>query len=245
MNTNELETLIAKSLTDFYDRRIKCLEDLKLEIFLKRKNPYLLRAIGMEKASEFVESIMSAHLSASDETIFGDAFFEPIAKMVSSGKVSDAEGVDFTIEQKNRYKAISMKSGPNIFSSSQKKKQHEQFLSLKSRLYKIHKQFDPIVGHAYGKLNKDASEKQIYRDVSGQKFWEEITGDADADFYLKLIELMKKEPQKHKQKFNEEWNKSINKFTKNFIENYCHKDGSIDWEKLTKLISEEKKITEE
>ncbi|MFA5101606.1 MAG: PmeII family type II restriction endonuclease, partial [Candidatus Thermoplasmatota archaeon] len=96
MNNDELEKLIAKSLKDFYDRRINCLEELQLERFLKRKNPYLLRAIGMERASEIVESILNAHLSASDETIFGDAFFEPIATIVSGGKVSDAEGVDFT-----------------------------------------------------------------------------------------------------------------------------------------------------
>ena len=237
MNNDELEKLIAKSLKDFYDRRINCLEELQLERFLKRKNPYLLRAIGMERASEIVESILNAHLSASDETIFGDAFFEPIATIVSGGKVSDAEGVDFTIEQTDRYKAVSLKSGPNIFNSSQKKKQNEQFLSLKSRLYKIHKQFDPILGHAYGRLNKDASDKQIYRDVSGQKFWEELTGDSD--FYLKLVELMKNEPQKHKQKFNEEWGKAINKFTKKFIETFCHDDGSINWDKITKLVSED------
>lgn len=239
MNANKLEKLIAKSLTDFYDRRINCLGELKLDKFLKRKNPYLLRAIGMEKASEIVESILNAHLSASDETIFGDAFFEPVATIVSGGKVSDAEGVDFTIEQKDRYKAVSLKSGPNIFNSSQKKKQNEQFLSLKSRLYKIHKQFDPILGHAYGRLNKDSSDKQIYRDVSGQKFWEELTGDSD--FYLKIIKLMKNEPQKHKQKFNVEWDKAINKFTKKFIEIYCNKDGSINWDKLTKLVSEDTK----
>ena len=214
------------------------LKTLELNKFLKRKNPYLFRAIGTEKASEIIENILSAYISSSDETMFGDAFFEPIALIVSGGKVSDAEGVDIIVETETKYKAISMKSGPNIFNSSQKRKQNEQFMSLRSRLYKIHKKFDPILGHGYGKLNRGPTEKQLYRDVSGQKFWQEITGDPD--FYLKLINLMKDEPQKHKPIYMEAWNKAVNKFTKEFMEIYCLDDGSIDWEKLTKLVSAEK-----
>lgn len=239
MNAKKLEKLIANSLDDFYNRRMNRLETLNLNKFLKRKNPYLFRAIGTEKASELVESILSAYISSSDETIFGDAFFESIACITSGGKVSDAEGVDFTIEKKDRYKAVSLKSGPNIFNSSQKKKQNEQFSALRQRLFKIHKQFDPILGHAYGKLDKDASKTQIYRDVSGQKFWTEITGDSN--FYLKLIRLMKDIPQKHKATYQKAWDNAVNKFTKAFIDKYCLEDGSIDWDKLTKLVSEEKK----
>ena len=61
MNEKKLEKLIAKSLNDFYNRRMERLKTLELEKILKRKNPYLFRAIGTEKASEIVESILSAY----------------------------------------------------------------------------------------------------------------------------------------------------------------------------------------
>jgi hypothetical protein len=80
MNQSELEDLIRRSLDEFYQRRIKKLSELKLQDVLRKKNPYLLRAIGVEKASEIVEEILKAFMSSSDESIFGDAFFEPIVR---------------------------------------------------------------------------------------------------------------------------------------------------------------------
>lgn len=234
----DLEELIEKCLLDFYNRRIEVVQKLKLDKFLKRKNPYLFRAIGTEKASELVEMILIAYPNSSDETIFGDAFFEPIAIEVSGGVVAPTEGVDLAIETNKKYVAISIKSGPNIFNSSQKTKQNDQFISLQKRLYKIHKQYDPILGHAYGTVNRKNT-KQIYRDLSGEKFWEEMTGDPD--FYLKLIRLMKGIPQKHKPEYIKLWDATVNRFTKEFIEKYCLSDGSVDWEKLVKLSSKAKK----
>ncbi|MBN2251195.1 MAG: cytoplasmic protein [Candidatus Altiarchaeota archaeon] len=237
MSEKELERIIEKHLKEFYTRRIQAASSLKLDNFLKRKNPYLFRAIGTEKASDLVDMILKAYLNSSDETIFGDAFFEPIAIEVSKGVVSPAEGVDFAIETRRKYIAVSMKSGPNIFNSSQRKKQNEQFRALKQRLYKLHKQYDPILGHGYGRKNS-RSANIIYRDLSGQKFWEEITGDPD--FYLKLMQLMKDVPQKHKPEYIKLWGAAVNRFTKEFIEKYCLEDGSIDWDKLVRLSSEAK-----
>jgi len=118
MNTKDLERLIAKSLQEFYNRRLQRLESLKLKDYLKRKNPYLYKAIGTEKASEIIEEILAAYMIASDEGIFGGAFFEPIAKIASGGVVSPSEGVDIAIETDKKYLAIAVKSGPNIFNAS-------------------------------------------------------------------------------------------------------------------------------
>jgi Type II restriction endonuclease EcoO109I len=107
---------------------------------------------------------------------------------------------------------------------------------MKSRLYKIHKQFDPVVGHGYG-LKNTQNQRFIYRDVSGQAFWRELTGDPD--FYLKLIRAMRDEPQKHGIEFKNAWEASINRFIREFTIDFCYEDGSIDWEKLTKFVSEE------
>ena len=238
MDINELESLISKCLRDFYERRLQKIRELKLRVFLRRKNPYLFRALGIQKASEIVERVLADYISASDETIFGDAFFEPIARIVSGGKASDAEGVDFVIDSEERITAIALKSGPNIYNASQKKRQSQEFLSVRSRLYKLHKQFNPILGHAYGRLKTEPTKDRIYRDRSGQAFWAEITGDND--FYLKLVNLMKDAPTKHKRVYTSAWDAAINRFTAEFIKDFCLSDGSIDWEKLIQFVSEDK-----
>jgi hypothetical protein len=238
MDTKELEVLISECLSDFYESRLQKVRRVKLHTFLRRKNPYLFRALGIQKASEIIERLLTAYVSSSDETIFGNAFFEPIARIASGGKASDAEGIDFVIESSKSIKAIALKSGPNIFNSSQKKRQSQEFSAVRNRLYKLHKQFDPILGHAYGRVQSKPGEELIYRDSSGQAFWQEITGDPD--FYLKLVKLMKNAPAKHRKEYMPAWDAAVNRFTKNFIDDFCFDDGTIDWEKLVQFVSEEK-----
>ncbi len=238
MDTKELETVISKCLRDFYDRRITKINTLKLRNVLKRKNPYLFRALGIQRADEIVDRLASDYIASSDESLFGDAFFEPIARVVSGGKVSDARGVDFTVETDERYTAVAMKSGPNPYNASQKRRQNVEFLAVRSRLYRIHKEFDPVLAHAYGRKNT-RSETVIYRDSSGQVFWQEMTGDPD--FYLKLIRLMKDAPSNHRREYQPKWDATINKFTAEFIRDFCLEDGSIDWEKLVRFVSAEQK----
>jgi len=213
------------------------LEELKLKDFLRRKNPYLFKALGTQKASEIIEKILTAYIGASDETMFGEAFFEPIARIVSGAKVSDAEGVDFVIDSADRVLAVALKSGPNIYNASQKKRQSQEFSSLRNRLYKLHKQFDPMLGHAYGRAKAQPTKDLVYRRRSGQAFWAEITGDPD--FYLKLVRLMKEEPAKHKQKYAPAWDAAVNRFTAEFVEEFCFSNGQIDWEKLVRFVSED------
>ena len=180
-------------------------------------------------------------MSSSDEGIFGDAFFEPIAKICSGGRVSDGGGIDVTIETSNSYKAISVKSGPNIFNSSQAKRMHDEFMELRSRMYKLHKHFDALLGHGYGRKKSEPNSKRIYRVRSGQSFWEELTGDSE--FYIKLVMLMKEYPADHRIEFEEEWAKAVNRFDKEFLIEFSRTDGSIDWEKLVRFNSGTKSAT--
>lgn len=237
MNNDELKVLIAERLTEFYRRRLQRLSTLKLTSVLRRKNPYLFKAIGTHSASDLIEGVLAAYLSSSEETLFGDIFFEPIAKAVSRGVVSPSEGVDIAIETETEYKAISVKSGPNPFNSSQSRKQDDQFRTLQRRLQKLGKQFDPILGHAYGRLGeKSSSQKLIYRRLAGQKFWEEIT--SDPEFYLKLVTYMEAEiTRKHGEEYRAAWDAAVNKYVAEFVPMFCHPDGYINWEKLVAFNS--------
>ena len=238
MDIKQIEIEIAKGLERFYERRLIGLEKLSLRKILSKKNPYLYRALGVEKASEIVEQIMVAYLTSSDETIFGNCFFEPIARLAAGGKVADGEGVDFVVESKERILAVAVKSGPNWGNADQHKRQSTNFDAVRKRLYKMAKQFDPLCGQAYGKQSSDPTDSARYRRRSGQGFWEEITGDSD--FYLKLIRLMKDVPAKNRPKYRPLWDQAVNRFTAEFIQDFCDAKGRIDWERLVAFSSAKK-----
>jgi len=238
MDTKRLKQSIAECLRAFYERRLDCLNGLKLKKVLKKKNPYLYRALGVSKAAEIVEEILAAFISSSDETIFGNVFFEPIARMAASGKVADAEGVDFVVESKKRYLAVAVKSGPNWGNADQHKRQSTNFDALRKRLYKIAKQFDPLVGQAYGQQSSEPTDNARYRRRSGQAFWEEITGDPD--FHLKLIRLMRDVPQQNRPIYRQKWGEAVNRFSLEFMQDFCHPSGAIDWEKLVQFSCDKK-----
>jgi hypothetical protein len=234
-----LEKEIEVCLQKFYASRLTSLQKLSLEKVLQKKNPYLYRALGIEKASEIVEQIMIAFVTSSDETIFGNVFFEPIAKLAAAGHVAPTEGVDFALENADRYLAVAVKSGPNWGNADQHKRQSTNFDALRKRLYKLNKLFDPLVGQAYGTQCSEPTDNSRFRRRSGQAFWQEITGDPD--FYLKLIRLMKSVPERNRPKFRAEWDQAVNRFTRDFMANFCRKDGSIDWERLVAFNSSAKK----
>lgn len=238
MNPDELEALIQNCLDEFYRRRIENLSKLSLKEVLKRKNPYLMRAIGLRTAAELVEHLLQIHTQASDETIFGDAFVEPIVLAVSAGKKSSAKGIDIEIEAET-YKAIAVKSGPNVFNSSQTARMNDEFQELQNRLRQylkqLGKQFDPILGCSYGKRVSSPTTKRRYRIVSGQAFWKEITGDPD--FYLKLIRLMRDYPEKQRERYQQEWSKVVNRFTRDLLTEFADESGSLDWEKIVSFNS--------
>ncbi|MDR7866830.1 MAG: PmeII family type II restriction endonuclease [Sporomusaceae bacterium] len=237
INPVELEIIIENLLDNFYSRRISGLNGLDLNKALKRKNPYLYRAVGVNKASEIVEGMLLAYTSSSDEGIFGDAFFEPLAKSVSGGVVSPSEGVDVAIETDIKYMAVAVKSGPSVFNAQSRRRQVDEFKKLKARLLKLQKLFDPVVGYSYGKKKqKEGSAAAAdFRELAGQAFWTELTGDPD--FYLKIIRLMKNKPQQHALEYKVAWDTAVNRFTAAFIKDFCNEEGQILWEKVVEFNS--------
>ncbi len=235
VSPEELEKIISDLLDNFYERRISALNGLDLKKTLRRKNPYLYRSVGINKASEIVEGMLLAYTSSSDEGIFGDAFFEPLAKAVSGGVVSPSEGVDVAIETDRKYMAVAVKSGPAVFNAQSKRRQITEFQALESRLRKLQKFFDPVVGYSYGRKKQKEGSTTYFRELSGQAFWEEITGDSD--FYLKIIRLMKDKPQEHAVVYREAWDAAVNRFTASFIKEFCADDGKILWEKVVQFNS--------
>ena len=92
----EITDYVEANIQVFHQRRLDSLQRLKLKDVVKRKNPYLFKAKNINKASEFVETILDAFLSSQEEGIFG-GFLEELAIFVCSrvydGQKSAAENL--------------------------------------------------------------------------------------------------------------------------------------------------------
>ncbi len=235
-NDENLVNAIARALDEFYSSLIKKADNLNIKTIMKRKNPYLFRAKSMNSASEIVDALLSAFISSSEETIFGNVFFEPIATVASNGKKALAEGIDIMIERDDTIYAIAVKSGTSVFNADSRRKQEQNFMAARKLAQQAKKRFVPIVGYGYGKKKTSSHGiPKFYEELAGKAFWTELTGDED--FYKKLIRYMDRLPEKYVEEFNVAYQKASNRLVREFTQEFCYEDGSIDWETLVEFNS--------
>lgn len=235
-NEDAVVEAIAKALDDFYLALINKVDALNISTIMRKKNPYLFRAKAMNGAAQIVDAILSAFVSSSEETIFGNVFFEPIATAASGGQKALAEGVDIMIEKEDVIYAVAVKSGPSVFNASSKKRQEQNFVAARKLAQQAQKRFEPIIGYSYGRKKMSTRGlPKIYSEMAGQAFWHKLTGDSD--FYIKLVRYMNEMPESYVEEFNVSYQKAANRLVKEFTTQFCSEDGSIDWETLVKFNS--------
>src|SRR5215203_4829807 len=112
----EVTAFVEANIGTFHAKRLESLQQLKLNAVLARKNPYLFRAKNILTAHDLVVTILDAHLSSQEETIFGE-FLEQLAiyicAMVYGGAKSAGEGIDLEFERDESKYLVAIKSGPN------------------------------------------------------------------------------------------------------------------------------------
>ena len=227
---------IAGALDRFYTSLIEKVDSLNIKKVMRRKNPYLFRAKAMNGAAQIVEAILAAFVSSSEETIFGNEFFEPIATAASQGQKALAEGVDIMVERDNTIYAIAVKSGTSVFNADSRKKQEQNFMAAGKLAQQARKRFVPIVGYGYGKKKMSSRGlPKFYTELAGKVFWAELTGDEE--FYIKLVRFMDELPEKYVEDFDVSYQKASNRLVREFTQEFCFADGSIDWEKLVEFNS--------
>lgn len=235
---NAVVAAIATALETFYGTLIEKIDGLDIVNVMKRKNPYLYRAKAMENASEIVESVLSAFVSSSEETIFGNCFFEPIAIAASGGNKALAEGIDIMIQDNtsNTIYAVAVKSGPSVFNADSKKRQEQNFMAASKLAQQAKARYEAYIGYCYGKKKDSGRGKpKMYQELAGKRFWTELTGDED--FYIKIIAFMGTLPEQYVASYKESYNKAFNRLVRQFANDFCKEDGSIDWEKLVEFNS--------
>lgn len=233
---------IAKGLDNFYKSLIDKTNNLDIKKIMKRKNPYLYRAKAMQNASDIVSSVLDAFVTSSEETIFGNCFFEPLAIAASGGSKALAEGVDIMIEKKeeNTIYAVAVKSGTSVFNADSKKRQEQNFAAAAKLAKQAKARYEAIIGYGYGKKKiTGKGVPKMYQELAGQEFWAELTGEED--FYLKIIQFMGELPEQYLDDYQKSYNNAMNRLLKQFTTEFCKDTGEIDWDKLVQFNSGSKK----
>lgn len=241
LKINDVVKYVESNIGTFHSKRLQNLENLKLTKILKRKNPYLFKAKNILTAHDLVKTLLDAHLSSQEETIFGD-FLEGLAIFINSkvfgGRKSSTEGIDLEYDDNGIRYIISIKSGPNWGNSSQVKKLRDNFKKAKRILRTSNSKLQIITvnGCCYGIDNKP--DKGDYFKYCGQQFWELISGNEN--LYIDIIEPLGHKAKDKTEEFVKSYSQIINKFTQEFSEDFC-KNGIINWEKLVAFNSSKKK----
>ena len=245
MNSLPLEKVtsyVEENISGFHAKRAEALVALKLPRILKRKNPYLFRAKNLLTAQDLVKSILDAHLSSQEETLFGD-FLEQLAiyicGLVYGGAKSAAEGIDLEFDRDGTKYIVSIKSGPHWGNSQQIARMKDNFRRAKRVLRTSGHGAEVVAvnGCCYGR--DDRFDKEEYLKLCGQRFWEFISGNPS--LYVDIVEPLGHRAKEKNEDFMERYAQILNRFTLEFTNEFCTPNGGIDWARLVAFNSEGKK----
>lgn len=137
LNLRDVSLYVEQNIGNFHQKRIKSLDRLKLSQVLKRKNPYLFKAKNVLTAEQIIKSLVDAHISSNEETIFGD-WLEGLAIFINNktydGRKSGITGIDLEFDNCGIRNIVTIKSGPNWGNSSQIAKMIADFKTAKKTL---------------------------------------------------------------------------------------------------------------
>ena len=224
---------VEENIGIFHTKRIKSLDNLKLSVVLKRKNPYLFKAKCMLTSEQIIRGIVDAHISSNEETIFGD-WLEGLAIFINRqayhGWKSGIPNIDLEFDKDGVRYIVTIKSGKNWGNSSQIKKLAADFKTAKKTLRTSNSNLMVVAvnGCCYGREKRP--DKGDYFKYCGQEFWSFISGNES--LYIDIIEPLGHKARERNIEFQQSYIQMINKFTKQFANGFCLDSGVIDWAKL-------------
>ena len=229
----QITEYVERNIGEFHGKRLAALDKLRLDVLLRRKNPYLFKSKNFTVASDLVRSLLDAHLSSQEETLFGE-FLEGLAifvtETVHGGQKSAATGIDLEFVIDGVRYIVSIKSGPNWGNSSQIAKMRDNFANA-ARVIRQGNRTANIVavnGCCYG---RDTSpDKGGYFKYCGQEFWELIS--EDTGFYQRIIEPVGHNAKRRNQDFANQYGAVVNRLSRTFADEFCTSEGLIDWDRL-------------
>ena len=240
----QITAYVEANIGSFHANRLKKLDELKLNDLLERKNPYLFKSKNIVEVSDLIKSLLDAHLSSQEETLFGD-FLEGlaiyVAETVLGGQKSSTTGIDLEFLKEGARYIVSIKSGPNWGNSSQVNKMKDNFNEATRVLRQGNRTLNVIAvnGCCYGRESNP--DKGSYHKLCGQGFWELISNDQG--FYTRIIEPLAHDAKQRNVDFLASHVQIVNRFCLEFSLDFCDPAGVINWKKLVEFTSATEQIT--
>ena len=238
ISDDQIIEYVEANIGTFHEKRLQSLNKLRLQTLLRRKNPYLFKSKNLVVVTDLIRSLLDAHLSSQEETLFGD-FLEGlaifVAQQVFDGWKSTATGIDLEFDKDNARYIVSIKSGPNWGNSSQITRLEQNFRTAAQLIRQGDRAANVIAvnGCCYGREAK--SDKGSYHKLCGQEFWELISGDTE--FYTRIVEPLGHNAKQRNQEFSDNYGAVVNRFSREFTSHFCEESGVIDWPKLVAFSS--------
>ena len=222
----QIAAYVQAHINSFHNKKLESISKLKLDGLLRRKNPYLFKNKNIDTVADLIRSLLDAHLSSQEETLFG-AFLEGlaiyVAETVHNGWKSSATGIDLEFVKNGTRYIVSIKSGPNWGNSSQITKMKENFNTATRviRQGNAGVKVAAVNGCCYGRDSKP--DKGGYFKYCGQEFWKLISNDAD--FYTRIIEPLGHSAKQHNDTFAKNYESVIERLSKEFSGKFCDAKG--------------------
>ncbi|MDQ6844818.1 MAG: cytosolic protein [Bacteroidota bacterium] len=237
LNLRDVAQYVENHIGNFHKRRLEKVTGLQLKEVLLYKNPYLFKAKNVKDAHDIVQGILSASISSSEESIFGN-WLERLAifinDLVFHGRKAGIPGIDLDFDRDGKRYIVAIKSGPNWGNAGQIKNLINEFNTARKRFTTSGGMVNLVCvnGCCYGKTREkyEYNSKGNYYKLCGQRFWELISGNAN--LYTELIIPLGHEAQTNNDEFNEMLANLTNRLTLEFMQDFCNSDGSINWDKL-------------
>lgn len=181
----------AKEAIEEFSGKLKNKLQLPPEKIITRKNPFLFRVRVVSSVHEYAGMVIDAHLSSSEETMFGNVL-EKIAVTVceyaKDGRKSGIPNIDLEYDQGQTRTIMQIKSGTNWGNSNQ----HNALKATFATATKVLRQGSPnlnvrcIEGICYGR--SEIKDKGTHVRIVGNCFWEDISDwDGTAGMILELL----------------------------------------------------------
>ena len=231
---------LERRFSELEKKRVVALENLELDHLLQTSNPYFFAIEAVDTTPDLISTLIAIHLNSQEEMIFGDflgALAHHVCKIARGGKASGIEGVDLEFDDGVTLYLISLESGadsdyPNQIRQTQIGSR-KAYQSLSQGISDLRVQ--AVDGFFYGRTSNTFDHEEYWK-LSGQRFWELISGETD--FYTRIIEPLAMRAKTRNEEFSKVYARTINRLVAEFIERFVRPDFHIDWPALVKFNSE-------
>ena len=234
----QITDYLQDNISSFHNKRLESLNNLELDNLLRRKNPYLFRSKNLVVVCDLIKSLLDAHLSSQEETLFGGLLEDLaiyVAGAVHDGYKSNKIGIDLEFIKDDAMYIVQIKSGPNWGNSSQIARMRQNFREAADEIRQGTTITNVVAvnGCCYGRDSNP--NKGDYFKYCGQAFWELLS--SEVDFFTRIIEPLGHDAKKRNDDFAVDYAAVINRLAIDFSKRFCTDNGSIDWNRLVAFSS--------